>query len=169
MSKTHVKKLDDLSHRFLKKWVGIPKSATNVIFHSSVGLDITPLETLYNICHTQSHISMRIKGDRTVNDALNSAIERESKWTHKQSTVVQCESIYLKALDKISEANLVTVTPVESEIIVLSNSDKTKLTCKAKSVSKDIIFSDQLEEQNKHVSKLIKQGEYFKITQQKKM
>ena len=37
---------------------------------------------------------MRLKGDLTVNAAINNSIMRESEWTHKKSTVVTSETIY---------------------------------------------------------------------------
>ena len=44
-----------------------------------VGLDIPKIETLYHTCHTLTHTAMRLKGDITVNAALNNAISRESQ------------------------------------------------------------------------------------------
>ena len=59
-----------------------------------VGLDILTIETLYHTFHSLNHTAMRIKGDKTVNSALDNALQRESEWTRKKSTVVYLEAVH---------------------------------------------------------------------------
>ena len=89
-----MRQLDALTHVYMKKWAGVPPSATNLVFHMTVGLDITIIETLYHTCHSLTHTAMRMKGDLTVNAAIENSITRESGWTHKKSTVVASEAVY---------------------------------------------------------------------------
>ena len=98
LTQTHVKVLDAFTHVYLKKWTGLPPSATNIVLHMKVGLDIPTIETLYNICHTLTHTAMRQKGDSTVNAVIDNSISRESQWTQKRSTVVACQEVYDHAI-----------------------------------------------------------------------
>ena len=75
-----------------------PPSATNLVLHMKVGLDIPTIETLYNTCHTLTHTAMRQKGDATVNAVIDNSILREAQWTHKRSTVVACQEVYDHAI-----------------------------------------------------------------------
>ena len=100
LSMTHVKQLDAFTHTYLKRWAGLPPSATNLVIHMKMGLDIPQIETLYHTCHTLSHTSMRLKGDITMNAALNSAISRESKWSHNKKTVVAAETAHTYVMNK---------------------------------------------------------------------
>ena len=95
----HVKQIDAFSHVYLKRWAGLPPSATNLVLHMKQGLDISSIETLYNTCHTLKHTAIRLKGDLTVNAALDNSILRESQWTQKWSTIVACESVHNFAIN----------------------------------------------------------------------
>ena len=61
---TDIQRLDALSHRYLKKWAGIPRSGTNLIFHMKDGLNIPTIYSLYEETHSLNHTAMRIKGDK---------------------------------------------------------------------------------------------------------
>ena len=56
-----------------------------------------------------SHTSTRLKGDLTVNAAIDATLERESEFTRKKSTCVEAEVIFRESLhtntvlDKIPE------------------------------------------------------------------
>ena len=43
---------------------------------------------------------MRLKGDKCVNQALDSRIERETEWTRKSSTIVEANKIFQDNLEK---------------------------------------------------------------------
>ena len=79
-----MKQLDAFTHVYLKKWAGLPPSATNLILHMKVGLDIPTIETVYHTTHSLTHTAMRLKGDIVVNTALNNALIRESEWTKRR-------------------------------------------------------------------------------------
>ena len=76
LTQNHMKQPDAFSHKFLKRPAGLPPSATNLVLHMKVGLDIPLIETLYNTFHTLTHTAMRLKGDTTVNAAIDYSIIR---------------------------------------------------------------------------------------------
>ena len=95
---TDLKKLDAITHRFMKSWSGVPSSGTNLIFHMQQGLEITSISDLYEESHCINHVAMRLKGDPIVNSAMNNAIERESQFTRKGSVVVRAEEVFEAAI-----------------------------------------------------------------------
>ena len=76
LTQTHVRQLDAFSHVYIKRWAGLPPSATNLVLHMKEGLDLMSIETLYMTCHTLTHTAMRLKGDSTVNAAIDNSILR---------------------------------------------------------------------------------------------
>ena len=88
---TDLKILDRLTHKYMKKWAGLPRCATNGIFHLRNGLDIPSISTLYDMAHCVSHAATRLKGDPAVNHVLDCRVERESAWTRKKSVTVRAE------------------------------------------------------------------------------
>ena len=49
--------------------------------------------------HAGNYTLMRIKGDQIVNHTLDSRLERESSWTTKSSTIVQCHRLLEKNIE----------------------------------------------------------------------
>ena len=119
LTQTHVQQLDAFTHVFLKRWAGLPSSATNLVIHMKVGLNISTIETLYHTFHSLTHTAMRLKGDITVNSAIDNALQRETEWTRKKSTVVYSESVHTFA---------VAMTCVNEEVPALSDDSTTKKT-----------------------------------------
>ena len=161
MTQTHVKQLDAFSHVYLKRWAGLPPSATNLVLHMKQGLDISSIETLYNTCHTLTHTAMRLKGDLTVNAALDNSILRESQWTQKRSTVVACESVHNFAINLHCPQGEMSSMPDQS-----SDREKAKLSQAMKSSVKKKVYSDLHQKQKKHLDTLIKQGDYLNLADQ---
>ena len=77
LTPTHLKLLDTLTDKFIKKWSGIPPSATNAIIHMDQGLGVKSISEMYTECHAVSHTRTMLKGDQTVNTAINATLERE--------------------------------------------------------------------------------------------
>ena len=92
--KTHLDKLDSLVKKFIKRWLNIPsRGALDIsIFHPYL-LNIKTPSHLYKEAHAGNYALMRIKGDATVNLALDSRLERESQWTTKYSTICESDQI----------------------------------------------------------------------------
>ena len=70
-----------------------------------VGLGYKSISELYTEVHTVSHTQTRLKGDNNVYQAFNSAIERESHFTRKKSTVVESETRFQTALSTCTAMN----------------------------------------------------------------
>ena len=66
------------------------------------GMGIQTISTLYDTVHCINHTAMRLKGDKIVNAALDSAVTRESEFTRKQSTVVRAQKVHDWAMSKNS-------------------------------------------------------------------
>ena len=84
--------LDTLTDKAIKKWAGLPPSATNVLIHMEEGLNIKSISELYTEAHTVSHTRTWLKGDSNVNSVIDASIERESEYTRKGSTIVEAEA-----------------------------------------------------------------------------
>ena len=69
-----LKKLNAISHKFMKQLAGVPRSGTNLIFHMQQGLEIPTISQLYEEAHCLNHTAMRLKGDPVVNAAMDNAI-----------------------------------------------------------------------------------------------
>ena len=92
-----------LSDKYVKKWAGLPRCATNTFLHMSHGMNIKSISALYHETHAVSHARTRLKGDSQVNHALDCRISRESEWTRKQSTTVKAQ----ETLDLVEDLNIV--------------------------------------------------------------
>ena len=104
LTATHLKQLDTLTDKFIKKWSGILPSATNAIIHMDQGLGVKSVSEMYTECHAVSHTRTRLKGDVTVNTAINATLERESEFTQKKSTCVEAEATFKKSLQKNTDS-----------------------------------------------------------------
>ena len=63
VTSTNLAILDRLTHKFMKKWAGLPRCTTNAVFLSRSGLAIPSISSLYEEAHCVSHASTRLKGD----------------------------------------------------------------------------------------------------------
>ena len=63
-------------------------------------MGIQIISTLYDTVHCLNHKQMRLKGDKVVNAALDSAIRRESECTRKGSTAVRAQEVHSWAMNK---------------------------------------------------------------------
>ena len=102
VTQTHLNQLDMTANRFLKKWVGIPsRGFTNLsIFHPLIMK--TPSQ-LFLEGHAGNYLNCKLKADSVVQLAIESQLSRESQWTVKTSTIVQCDKIF----QNVSENHLV--------------------------------------------------------------
>ena len=98
--KTHEEKLDSLAKKYLKKWFSIQKNGvTDIsIFHPHL-LGIKAPSQVYQEAHSSTYTMIRLKGDKVVNQALDSRLGRESAWVNKSSTVVRSDSVFQKNIN----------------------------------------------------------------------
>ena len=82
---THLKALDIATDKFLKIWAGVPRSATNAIFHHSKCLNIQEISHLYQETHTLNYALSRFKGDELVNHALDCYVEGKASGPGKEA------------------------------------------------------------------------------------
>ena len=94
LTETHLKSLDALCNRYLKKWSGLARPATLAFLHMPECLNIPNISDLYYEAQTQNYTRIRATGDAKVNHCLDVALERESQWTRKKSTVVNSNNVF---------------------------------------------------------------------------
>ena len=92
--KTHLDGLDKLARTFIKKWLNFPtRGVTDAgIFHPYL-LNVKQPSQLYCEGHASNLLLMRLRGDTTVNECIDSKLVRERLWTRKSSTVLKSENI----------------------------------------------------------------------------
>ncbi|NCF47118.1 MAG: hypothetical protein GWP24_06070 [Alphaproteobacteria bacterium] len=90
---SQLRDLDNLVHRYLKKWLGLPNGASWALVHDVHGLNIKSISHLYMESRALSLSKMRVFGDERVRHALDCKEEREDKWCRKFSSAV-----YVKGL-----------------------------------------------------------------------
>ena len=83
-----IKDLEDLTHSYLKNWLGLPQCASWALVHDFHGLNIKSIEHLYKESRALSLSNARFFGDSRVKHALNSKEEREGKWSQKFSPAI---------------------------------------------------------------------------------
>ena len=156
--KTHLDKLDSPAKHYLKKWLNMPsRGASDIaIFHPYL-LNIKTPSQLYKEGHTGNYALMRIKGDTTVNLALDSRLERESNWRGKYSTIVASEEVIQ---DNISNDKFFIPTSNNTFDIEISRSSEIE---KAKKSVKVSIQEETLSIWNSKVEKLTMQGDFAKL------
>ena len=92
--KTHLDSLDKVARTYLKKWLNFPtRGVTDVgIFHPYL-LNVKQPSQLYHEGHASNMLLMRLRCDTTVNQCIDSKLERERLWTKKSSTAVKSDNI----------------------------------------------------------------------------
>ena len=129
--KSNLDKLDALYHRYLKKWLGIPRCATSNILHINQFTDISTIKALYHQSHSTAHAFSRIKADNVVNVALDSKLQREQQWQRKFSIGVYAQNALYSAksaLNRVQASHLPTI----NRTIVKSIKEEVSELCQTK-------------------------------------
>ena len=152
--KTHEEQLDSLARRYLKKWHNIQKNGVSdiSIFHPYL-LGIKAPSQLYKEAHTGTYTMIRLKGDKIVNQALDSRLERESSWIKKSSTIVGADKIFNINIDN----KKITPPTIETE------SERKVIIHKSKKVISKSIQEETTAIWNDKIKKLTLQGDFAKI------
>ena len=152
--KTHEEQLDSLARKYLKKWYNIQKNGVTDIslFHPHM-LGVKTPSQMYKEAHGGTYAMIRLKGDKVVNQALDSRLEREATWTKKSSTVVGADNVFQKCI----ENQTVSLSSNESE------SEKKTIINKAKKEIKKSIQEETKAMWNNKVKKLTLQGEFASL------
>ena len=93
LQKAHLQELESLTHRYLKRWLGLPRGASWALVHDSHGLNVKSITHLYLESRSLSLSNIRFFSDARVKHALDSKEDREGSWRRKFSS-----SIYAKGL-----------------------------------------------------------------------
>ena len=146
LTKSDLKHLDVFTDKYVKKWTGVPPSATNAMIHMKAGLDIPSITQLYRLTHCLAHCRTRLQGDDKVNHALDIKLTRESRWTKKQS------------ITKDAEQQFLNISPQNTDL------PPRKLLIKVK---------DKLSSENEtmwlnHIKSLVKQGHFLLLATEEK-
>ena len=159
ITETHLKKLDVFTDKYVKKWAGVPPSATNAILHARSGLHIKNISELYMEAHCVSHARTRLEGDSDVNFVLDSCVSREATFTRKKCTTAEAEAEFRKA---------VNMNTVQGEIPEFSNyddaeRDKRKFNKEIKEQIKISLLVQNEEKWLAHVKTLVQQGNFLAL------
>ena len=85
---SQLRKLEELSHGFLKRWLGMPQSGSWVMVHDRHGMNIKSVTHLYREARALTLAGIRFFGDSRVRHALDSKEARETVWSRKYSSAV---------------------------------------------------------------------------------
>ena len=112
LTNTQLSALDGIVTKQIKEWLNIPAhGASPAILHSRDGLQFKTVSELYKECHVLAHASSRLGADDKVQNALDSKVLRESKWSKKMSlcNAAVCEDYVEKSKDvnlKVTQSKL---------------------------------------------------------------
>ena len=143
--------------KYLKKWCGLPPSATNAMLHMKAGMDIKTISQLFMEAHSISHTRTRLLGDPAVNFALDCGVARESELTGKRSTIVTAENNFQKALNYNS---------VQGEIPMFGERWEKEARQFREDVKETVKMNITFEDENKwreHVKTLVIQGRHLEL------
>ena len=156
-------KLDMRAQKFIKKWLKIPShGVTNLsIFHPYL-LNIKTPSEIYKAGHLSNYLSSKMKGDPTVQVALNSQLDRESQWKKKSSTVCESDRIINKA---VSEGSI--FIPSEDNCQDLQSSIRKNLPTNKAHLRKTLA-EETLDYWNSKLQDLTVQGEFLKLLNEEK-
>ena len=113
LHKTHMEQIDFLAKKYLKTWMGIQKNGVTdaSIFHPLM-LGIHMPSQIYKEAHASTYAMIKLKGDAVVNHAIESRLERESKWSKKYSTITSMDKMWKENVDN----NKIKVTQDENAL-----------------------------------------------------
>jgi len=93
LTKSDLKKLDGLTHRYLKSWLGMPQSGSFLPVHSGLGMDVKSVSHLYKESRSLDIVRALVRGDNTVQTTVQAKVQREQKWTRKSAISVRAAEI----------------------------------------------------------------------------
>jgi hypothetical protein len=116
LTKTDLKKLDDLTHRYLKSWLGMPQSGFFLPVHFGLSMDMKSVSHLYKESRSLDIVRALVLGDNTVQTTVRAKVQREQEGTRKSAISVCAAEIAETTLSSkepvISDAAVVEPTPL---------------------------------------------------------
>ena len=107
MNKSQIKALEALTHKYLKKWLGLPRGASWALVHDTHGLNIKSFEHLYNESRSLTLSNIRFFSDGRARHALDCKEERESQWTRKFSSACYAKGLIEEVVPPVAPQDLV--------------------------------------------------------------
>jgi hypothetical protein len=89
LPKTHLKKLDDLMHRYLKSWLGMRQSSSFLPVYSRLGMDVKSVLHLYKESRSLDIVGALVRGNNTVQTTVQAKVQHEQEWTRKSTISVR--------------------------------------------------------------------------------
>ena len=102
LHKAQIKALDDLTHSYLKRWLGLPRCASWAIIHDSHGLNIKSIDHLYKECRCLTLSSVRFFSDGRARHALDVKEEREAQWRRKFSSAIYAKGLIQEVVSPVT-------------------------------------------------------------------
>ena len=93
LHKAQLQELESLTHRYLKRWLGLPRGASWALVHDSHGLNIKSITHLYLESRSLSLPNIRFFSDGRVRHALDSKEDREGTWRRKFSSTIYAKDL----------------------------------------------------------------------------
>jgi hypothetical protein len=78
-------KLDALTNRYLKSWLGMPHGGSFLPVHSGLGMDVES--------RSLDIVRALIRGDHTVQTTVQAKVQREQRWSRKSAISVHAAEI----------------------------------------------------------------------------
>jgi hypothetical protein len=79
LTKTDLKKFDDLTHRYLKSWLGMPQSGSFLPVYSGLGMDVKSVLHLYKESRSLYIVRALVRAENTVQTTVRAKVEREQE------------------------------------------------------------------------------------------
>ena len=150
--------LTSSTDKAVKRWAGLPPSATNALIHMEEGLDVKSISELYTETHAVSHTRSRLKGDINVNSAIDATLESESQHSRKKSTHIASESIFRTALQTNNVLDVVPTFTGEN-----AHKQKHKFDTDVRNKVKTVLNVETREKWDTHVKGLAVQGNFLAL------
>ena len=122
----HVKKLDLVTDKFLKKWLRVPKSTTSAFIRHPDGLKIPSFEVLCKEAKVGAVATILLRGDSFVKSSLQQKIDRESELVQK--SIVCEESLIERTQEILDEEEEKSFEPLNTKINKITKISKKEIT-----------------------------------------
>ena len=108
-----LKVLNDLTHGYLKNWLGLPQCASWALVHDEHGLNIKSISHLYMECRALNLANIRFFSDKRVQGALDSKEEREGNWSRKFSSATFVKGLISEVVPQVAAVQNQVLVPGE--------------------------------------------------------
>ena len=93
LHKRQINDLENLTHSFLKKWMGLPRGASQALVHDYHGLNVKSISHLYLESRSLTLSNIRFFSDGRVRHALDLKEAREDEWRRKFSPAIYAKGL----------------------------------------------------------------------------